>query len=288
MCLLSFYEPGTQPDLSRLDRGCEYNNDGFGYAIVAGSRLIVNHGMSADKMVDKFAEERKRHPGGPAIFHSRLATGGTVDTYNCHPFYVAGDRRTVIAHNGVMFMPPQGSRRSDTRIFAEDMFPKRYFRLDKPSVQRQLVKYLGRGNKLAILTVNPRYKSRSYLVNSGQGTWVAPGEWQSNDSWKWGWGVGKSITTAGTGLLGGINDAWHWSDTDSGWVPPWSDCDELCVVCGNLVSPAVLYCTKCRSCVECGMEDGDCLCYVPDALKLDVATRQVEEWPTIIGGKSKR
>jgi hypothetical protein len=105
MCLLTYFPAGQLPDLDALKAGTDYNPDGHGYAIVVpdatrrdGGRLLVGKGLDAELVLTRFDRDRRAHPDGPALFHSRLRTHGLVDEANCHPFRLAGDPRTVMAH----------------------------------------------------------------------------------------------------------------------------------------------------------------------------------------------
>ena len=74
MCLLTFYPATVMPDTAALRHGSYLNDDGHGFAIVAGARLIVRHGMDAGEMIEAFDVARHHYPDGPALFHSRFAT----------------------------------------------------------------------------------------------------------------------------------------------------------------------------------------------------------------------
>jgi glutamine amidotransferase len=81
--LLAYLPCGQQPDLSALRTGATSNPDGHGYAIVvpartdsAGERLHVVKGLDAEVVLDRLDHDRRTHPDGPALFHSRLRTHG--------------------------------------------------------------------------------------------------------------------------------------------------------------------------------------------------------------------
>ncbi|MGH3588983.1 MAG: hypothetical protein ACRDQ0_21965, partial [Pseudonocardia sp.] len=116
--MLTYLPENVQPDPEALSNGASINNDGHGFAIVAGNRLIIRHGMDPEVVIDHFMRLRAKHRHGPALFHSRWSTAGMVGKSNCHPFRIRGDRRTVLAHNGVfpgIAQPQRGDKRSDTR-----------------------------------------------------------------------------------------------------------------------------------------------------------------------------
>ncbi|MCE0539869.1 hypothetical protein LWF15_30675 [Kineosporia rhizophila] len=186
MCLLSYLPPRTQPDMQALYNGTFWNRDGHGYAIVAGERILVHRGMGAEVVLEGFERDRAEHPDGPALFHSRLATDGDVHLANCHPFPVGQDPRTVIAHNGMLpndVVPARDDIRSDTRICAENFIPRRLGSLHTARSRRRLSTWMGRLNKIVILTVDPRYAARAYILNEEAGIWHR-GTWYSNDTFE--------------------------------------------------------------------------------------------------------
>ncbi|MFE3278408.1 class II glutamine amidotransferase [Nocardia sp. NPDC059239] len=89
--------------------------------MVTGTGILVGRGMDAEEVIDDFTAVRRRYPDRPALFHGRYATHGAVSIDNCHPFRLGRDRRTVLAHNGVLprrVRPAPYDPRSDTRMNA--------------------------------------------------------------------------------------------------------------------------------------------------------------------------
>jgi glutamine amidotransferase len=242
MCLLTFFPPGITPDPVALDNGAYNNPDGHGFALVAGNRLIVARGMDPAFLIEDFINLRHEHPGGPALFHSRFATHGPINDDNCHPFQMGGDPRTVVAHNGILpknVRPNKGDPRSDTCVAVEDFLPADPFGpLGNNKARARLSQWLGPGNKLVILTVNPRYRRRAYVINEHAGIWDS-GIWYSNLDYQY-------TATAN-----------RWDSVD------WTR-DYRCQVC-NLAGTADnnWYCGVCGSCMDCGDRRIDCQCYAP-------------------------
>jgi glutamine amidotransferase len=248
MCLLTYYPADIQPDTAALRRGADINNDGHGFAIVSHGQLIIGHGMDADTLINKFERIRSKHHSGPALFHSRMATGGTVNRFNCHPFRIGGDKRTVLAHNGVMpalLQPRKGDKRCDTRITAEDML--RGIDLGDADYRDRLGSFIGGGNKLVILTVNPAYDSQAYLINEAAGVWEQDGMWYSNDDY-------RAVAPYDFGVV---------------------DAHSECVHCSNVgtIEVETNVCTVCDTCQDCLDNWSDCQCYVP------LSDRPRELWP---------
>lgn len=257
MCLLTYYPADVQPDPDLLYTGTEWNDDGHGFAIVTGRRLLIRKSMHAAELIDTFAKLRRKHRGA-AIFHSRLGTAGTMDLANCHPFRVAGDRRTIVAHNGIfpkVAQPTKGDDRSDTRIFAEDIL--RRLDLGDAAVRARLGTWMGKGNKVAILTVNPRYDASSYLINEGSGEWI-DGAWYSNPDYLVPMAVAYAApdnSAADRAAAGHADESWP------GWYGE-------CWICSSTadVDAERVMCMACNICLDCGQDwDTACECYMhPD------------------------
>jgi glutamine amidotransferase len=185
MCLLTFFPEDIQPLTRELYQGAIVNDDGHGWAIVDGDQIHSGRYMNAHQAIETFEAARRLHPGGPALFHSRWGTHGVTDVTNVHPFPVDRDPRTLIAHNGVLprdVHPRKGDPRSDTRILA-DSIGGRFGSLRRRLVRIRLQKWMNTGNKIVVLTVNPRYRANHFILNEDQGIWTKDGIWYSNDGY---------------------------------------------------------------------------------------------------------
>ena len=189
MCLLVFMPEGKTASKEALETASYYNDDGFGWAIRTPDKILVGKNMDFQKAYDEFIAARSSY-NGDALFHLRITTHGATDLENCHPFYVGKDSLSVVAHNGMLPVPqPKGDTRSDTRIFAETLLPKRggiAFLNGKGSLT-ELEKWAA-GSKLVFLTVNPASKWRYVIANMEDGDWGKDdneGVWFSNSSYKY-------------------------------------------------------------------------------------------------------
>jgi glutamine amidotransferase len=244
--MLTYLPPNTQPNADALANGAALNDDGHGFAIVAEGRIIVEHSMTGWALVEEFARVRACYPDGPALFHSRFATHGTLGLSNCHPFFVGGDECTVVAHNGVLpkkVRPKKGDYRCDTRVAAEDFLPQHAFgSWGTVKGRARLSRWLGGTNKLVILTVDRRYREQSYVLNEKLGVWDE-GIWYSNQDYR------ESIPVPA--------NARPWLDTGA---DPYGTCP----VCqSEYAMDADGYCVVCGSCADCGEDIEFCFCYVP-------------------------
>ncbi len=251
MCILSFLPPQTPVDVDGLFNGGINNPHGHGWAIVAGDAIIEGKSLDLADALDDFARARERHRDGPALFHSRWATHGSITINNVHPFVVGGSANTVVAHNGILPVsahPDRGDDRSDTRKFADEILPTRFRRLDRSTVQTALAQWCGMGNKLVILTVDPRYRRSSYLVNESAGHWdKATGIWHSNRDY-------QDCSTWRHGASFGAGD----DDDRAASAGHYLFC---CEVCEYGLVDSNGYCMECRSCVDCFEHVRDCMCW---------------------------
>lgn len=241
MCMLTYYAPDARPDVDALHNGSLCNDDGHGFAIITSKGLLIHHGMVAGHVIDRFDAMRAKYPDMPALFHSRFGTAGRMDRSNCHPFRIRGDRRTVIAHNGVFpsAVRPRGKDfRSDTRILADNA-TKLFGPLHKPESRTDLTLWMGKYNKVVILTTNPAYDRPAYILNEGAGHW--------------------------------LGDTWYSNYDHEPYYPPTApltvdgELDRTCAYCGSEDAlSSGDWCLVCRLCQDCG-EDAlaGCQCYRP-------------------------
>jgi hypothetical protein len=156
--------------------GIDVNSDGAGMAIVADGYVIRERSMDAHSLLDTFEVARSVWHDHWACFHSRLATAKAPAVEHLHPFTVGGDPNTLMFHNGRLpferDMDPADTR-SDSRVLAEDIIPDRAISYLGPDRQ-YLDLVIGRYNKVAVLTANPRHDDECMIFNRGQ--WIVTPE----------------------------------------------------------------------------------------------------------------
>lgn len=264
MCMLTFFPEGVLPDVEALENGSYMNDDGHGFAIVHNDQLIVRHGMDADNMIAKFKSLRAAMPDGPALFHSRLGTGGSVSRRNCHPFHVGDDRMTVVAHNGILpasAQPFKQDWRSDTHYAAEEILPTKFGNIGSKRWRKRLTRWLGDNNKLVFLTVNPNYWDNAYILNEKKGLWD-DGIWYSNLDYRYP-GYRTYTHTGNTGTT-----------EDTGAAESLWESSTKLFTCEQCLFPTLDirsgFCLKCGACADCGSPEGYCECYLPPEIERDM------------------
>jgi len=216
MCLLTYFPPNVMPDAEKLRNGAIVNDDGHGYAIIIDDEVVVGRAMDFEEVLAEFLALRAEYPDGEAMFHSRYSTCGVTTDFNVHPFHVKRSPLTVLAHNGHIHQaaPAQGDPRVDSRIFAEDILMSKFPVLDSPRTQRRLSNFIGKYNKLVILTVDPRFAKRAYIVNEDEGMWVG-GVWYSNSGYLPPFRYAGQFSTSYYSSKGGADYGW---DDEDGWT----------------------------------------------------------------------
>lgn len=253
MCLLVVSSPNSTPRKKDLQNASCNNPHGFGYAVLAGDKIITGKGMNSKKIIKEFLEVRKKYPNSYAMYHARFATHGVKNDDNCHPFKVGGSDLTYLAHNGILDVHIEPTdKRSDTRIFAEDILPSMggITALDNPNLYGIIEKWSS-GNKIAVFTLDPNAQYDCYIINEDLGHWDNEGNWWSNDGYKAN-AYSKYFNYYGDGSdIGNAED-----DYDSGC---WS-CGATVMEDGN-----PYHCHACATCFDCGLvRDEGCMCWSPE------------------------
>jgi glutamine amidotransferase len=213
------------PDLDTLDQCTYENDDGSGWVIRTPHGLEVfrsaNH---VDTVISTFINARDKWPNSWAVWHSRLATHGTIEDVNTHPFMVPGNDWAMV-HNGILPLSdgPFKSDRSDSRILAEDHFSGQAWadlREAKDGIEHWLA-----GDKVVLIS-GPKQKGGPVIIfNEKRGTWDSEdGCWYSHPlyfpQWKktytasYGYGgtVGKPIAIGSGAAKGTPDDEDGWGD----------------------------------------------------------------------------
>jgi glutamine amidotransferase len=181
MCVIILCPPGYAPDFDDHIDGVKDNPDGHGWAMRTPHGLEIWKGMSAEQGLGTFLRAREMWPDDWAMWHSRWATQGTVNEFNCQPFEVPG-RDWVMAHNGVLPLSdgPFDERRSDSRIFAEDHVSK----LEWTDLRKRFdeIDAWIAPSKVVIMSAT-QDADPVWIFGEKRGSWEADGCWWSARPW---------------------------------------------------------------------------------------------------------
>lgn len=263
MCLLCVRMPGADINIEYLRNANCNNPDGSGFAILRSdlSGIDTFCSMDGELTIAKYVEAVERDPECWSMFHARYATHGTETVDNVHPFRVGSSKKTVLAHNGILPVSvPKGSKRSDTRIFAENILPSMGLGVLDDRHDFAALENWAAGSKIAVFSIDPRLVNNIYIVNEEDGHW-SNGTWWSNSGYmsRWGFG-GRSIYSYSPATC---TESFN---TDAELERMYQE--GRCAVCDNIISTDYLemdMCDWCNSCVNCIDQVGmDCMCYVPN------------------------
>lgn len=186
MCVIIHQPKEAHLEKEEAQRAWTKNPDGGGFAYITDAGSVeLKKFMNFSEFWSAFEQARSNNPRRDFLLHMRIATHGTVDLANVHPFWLDeddDDYQTVMAHNGVIHaVPDYKDGRSDTRVFIDDVLrdlPDYW--LDHKHLTRMIEDYIG-WSRLAFLTVNPRLEKSVYILNKFKGV-EHEGMWFSNDS----------------------------------------------------------------------------------------------------------
>lgn len=124
MCIIAIKPAGVaKPTAEQFKAMCDTNRNGFGYMTWSKERgLQVYKTMSeADYMkhVEKIPDEQ------PVVYHMRIATHGSVQKKNCHPF-VDATKKWGFAHNGILSIHNEGDMTDSETFFKRIAMPLIY------------------------------------------------------------------------------------------------------------------------------------------------------------------
>lgn len=257
MCLLCFVPPKEWPKKKHLKTACRNNPDGFGFAIAVGSEIIVRKSMDSNELIEEFYDLRSDNKDCPALFHARLATHGSKNLDNCHPFAVTGDEQIIMAHNGILpVLMDKDKVRSDTKIFAEDYMTKMGVESLDDQIGFDIIQEYCSGNKLVFLNASNKLKYQWYIVNETNGVYEKK-VWYSNSGYddnKPVWNS-KTYTPYSSNFYGNLVEsekACRKKATDYDYYDDDYACDTCWQSYDNLDDHKYMY-----GCDECGLKHNE-------------------------------
>ena len=182
MCIIAMIPAGKQINKNTLENMTNNNPDGSGIAWIQDNKIKTYKTMDNDKFINKALEVQSKFcKDSDILIHCRIATSGKTDLDNCHPFKISKD--TVFAHNGILNCVEATNKVSDTRMFNKALLKQLKPEFLDNVTTRKLIGEIIRSDKLAFLTVNPKLKRNSYIINRDLGE-KENRVWFSNDSYK--------------------------------------------------------------------------------------------------------
>ena len=173
MCVIIVQPRGSHLTKIRAERLWKVNPDGGGFAYVDDDNEIqIWKSMSFTGFWNEFQNVRKNLEPRDFLLHMRIATHGSINIANVHPFKV--DENNVMAHNGVINKVKEDpyKKKSDTVMFIEEILPQLPEQwLDSELFSDMVGDWLG-WSKLAFLTTDPDLSFRYYIINERNGNWI--------------------------------------------------------------------------------------------------------------------
>tara|TARA_R100001443_G_scaffold113057_1_gene127271 strand:- start:3353 stop:4126 length:774 start_codon:yes stop_codon:yes gene_type:complete len=179
MCLALIQKPNAKKLTNeQLKTAFNNNDDGCGIAYVNNNKIIVKKYMDEDSLLNAYNHIHNVHGSKSNIMiHFRIGTHGAKTLYNVHPFMV--NENLVFCHNGIINRVENCKKRSDTRVFNDDVLkhlPTRF--IHNKSIITMMSDFIGH-SKLIFLNSDNQFK----IVNENLGHW-SNGTWFSNSSYK--------------------------------------------------------------------------------------------------------
>jgi hypothetical protein len=247
MCIAIYQSPGNKLPKDQLVQSWHSNPDGAGIAYFdENGEIVIEKDMTLDGILYKYERAVDRYAQtSPFAVHFRIATHGSVNIDNCHPFRVSED--TVLIHNGIIpVMFNKKDTRSDTRVFVDEYLTKLPANwMDDDHLFDMVETYIA-NSKLVILSRAGEYDS--YIANEKSGHWSSDRKfWYSNASYMNSRKMLWSDNQLSLGCDINIQD-----DYDTATLPE-------CYICGE-AAVFDYVCYNCESCQRCYQEDEHCLC----------------------------
>lgn len=180
MCILVLHQPGKVLTVEEMRSYGRTNPDGFGYMFAKNeNELVIKKGMNLEKIISLYRKDVKDFKDSIFCVHFRASSGGEKSTSNCHPFRIS--TTTGMAHNGILFSPPHGEVRSDTRMYNDDtLIPIGDDIVTNASLQTLVLDDIGASNKIAVMNS----KNQFHIFNAQLGEWE-DGIWRSFKAYKY-------------------------------------------------------------------------------------------------------
>ena len=173
MCVAIAQPTNTETlTIEELSKGWATNPDGGGYAYIDhNGKIQTVFSMDEDSFILQYIESHTTYGAtSPFIVHMRIATHGSVNINNCHPFEIEldGDGEMWFMHNGIidaMEEDIKGTDYTDTQGLAIHVLSELHDGwLDNKHIVSFVEDFIDY-SKLVFLTTSPALSSQLYIVN---------------------------------------------------------------------------------------------------------------------------
>jgi len=171
MCIAILKPKDVKIDNETLRNAWDANPDGAGFAFAQDGKIMAFKSMDEDTFIGRLNSAMNK-ANTAFMIHFRIATQGTINLDNAHPFAV--NKNLFFCHNGIIPNMPKSREISDTRFFNMDILQKLPFKLNNKTHDTLIANAIGY-SKLIFLNSSEEYQ----IVNEHLGTWQA-GAWHSN------------------------------------------------------------------------------------------------------------
>lgn len=186
MCIAIYKPSNVTIDYDTLKRSYLANPDGCGMAYLSEDSIEIETTMDFEVFYEGYQAALEQYPDSPFLLHFRIATHGSVDEDNCHPFFIESheeDLLRVFMHNGTI--TPLASRCdknkgiSDTVLFGLDILEHLPSNWEtNPAIQKLIEYYIG-WSKIVVMDEFGEVT----IFNEHKGVWDN-GIWYSNTTYK--------------------------------------------------------------------------------------------------------
>ena len=162
MCIIAYKPKGIKLPKEKILKNCWYNNtDGTGIAIQRDGKITIKKFMKAEPFF-AYAKQNVRKQDN-VIYHFRIATHGSIELKNAHPFIITKDwkemdetqsvtTKNVLAHNGIITSLVNDHKTSDSKILAHLLADKSINdNLFKSEGVRELIKTVLDTDRLVVM-----------------------------------------------------------------------------------------------------------------------------------------
>lgn len=260
MCIAICVMPGSSVSDEALSNCFDNNPDGAGFTYICTdvtgfSKLMVKKSMDYDTFLRQYKRAFKNNPESPFLIHFRVATHGTIDRFNCHPFRI--NKSMAFIHNGIISGVGVDRFKSDTQLFNEKVLKTLPKGWDKCLGITTLLEKFLTGSKLATLDIEGNVN----IYNESAGHWK-DGVWYSNHSYSYKKGLYSTATYVHTFLAKGKKKDDGWNKGFNGGVSKKIADSLVYYVCDNCLSRFSV--DKC----EFFLSEGDPFCFCKGCVDL--------------------